>query len=115
MAIRGYSSGLGSPEDASKSLLGVQRLGECLVRCLGPLCPDSLGVGGSYRKSQFNLVCIQGQSLLFGIFIKKVSTCLKGGCQIFQSYIFRLIATHCMLVEAYVYGKEHSWFCFLTI
>lgn len=54
MATRGYSSGLGSPEDVSKSLLGVQRLG----KCLGLLCPESLGVGGSYRKSQFNLVCI---------------------------------------------------------
>lgn len=37
------------------------------------------------------------------------------GCQIFQSYIFRLIATQHMLVEAYVYGKEHAWFCFSTI
>lgn len=65
-------------------------------------------LGGSYRKSQYNLACIQGQSLLFGIFIKKMSTCLMGGCQTFQSHIFKLITTQYTLVEAYVYGKEHS-------
>lgn len=50
--------------------------------------------------------------MLFGIFIKKVSVCLMGGCQIFQSYIFRLIATQCMLVEAMSTEKSTLAFVF---